>query len=96
MLVKGWLRLDCREGISFAEKDGFMRASCAGKVAAWVGIAGFGRFVRSGRKAEGLVRIDAVGEPGWSVDWEGVEGMRFEVESAECEDPVYRSILGLD
>jgi hypothetical protein len=49
--------------MSLAEKEGFIRATCVGKVALGIGTAGFGSLERSIGCVDGLVRMDAVGDP---------------------------------
>ena len=77
--------------MSLAEKDGFIRATCAGRVAPGIGIAGFGSLGRSIGCVDGLVRMDVDGDPGWG-SCTGVSG-RFEVERVDWDGLVYRSIL---
>lgn len=61
-LLKGW---PVREGMSLVEKEEFIRATCAGRVAPGIGIAEFGSLERSMGCIDGLVRMDVVGDPGW-------------------------------
>jgi hypothetical protein len=67
--------------MSLAEKEGFIRVTCGGKVALGIGIAGFGSFERSMGSADGLVRMDAVGDAALA-SCSGVSG-RFEVERVD-------------
>jgi hypothetical protein len=60
-LLKYW---PVREGMSLTENEEFIRTTCAGKVALGIGIAGFGSLERSMGCADGLLRMDADGDPG--------------------------------
>lgn len=66
--------------MSLAEKEGFIREG-VGKVTLEIGIAGFGSLERSAGCADGLVRMDAVGDPCFA-SCTGVSG-RFEVERVD-------------
>lgn len=87
-LLKCW---PVREGISLAENEGFIRVTCAGSAALGIGIAGFGSLERSIGCADGLVSMDAVGDPGRG-NCPGVSS-KFEVERVDWDVLVYRSIL---
>ena len=77
--------------MSLAEKEGFIRDTCIGKVELGSGIAGFGSLDRSMGCVDGLVRMDAVGDPRWG-SCTGVSS-RFKVERVDWDVLVYRSIL---
>ena len=82
-----------RAGMSVAESEGYMRACWAGKTGEWVcGRVVGGRLgnwwdcsASSGLAVEGLVRMEAEGEPGCVVSADlGVWGARLEAERAAC------------